>query len=82
MHSNIKDLPQFKKLNETQRRVIVGVSRACMADNKDSKICLVQGPPGTGKSSTICGILLQIMNAKLGLAQNIRKKHLPRRVYL
>ena len=80
LHSNIKDLQQFSQLNETQRRVIVGVSRACLSESKETKICLVQGPPGTGKSSTICGILLQILNAKIGHTgqEKQSRKHLPR----
>jgi len=38
-------------------------------------VCLVQGPPGTGKSSTIVGIILQILYSKLG---NNNTNQLPR----
>jgi len=81
LHPNIKELSQFKILNETQKRIIVGVSRACLSQNTDSKISLVQGPPGTGKSSTICGILMQIYSARLGIKMSdikMKKSGMPR----
>jgi len=76
LHPNIKDLTQFKKLNEMQRRIIVGVSRSCL--EPDQKICLIQGPPGTGKSSTIVGIILQIISARLSGCQGDDRKQVPR----
>ena len=42
LHPNIKDLAQFRQLNDNQRRVVVGVTRSCLEDN-ESKISLVQG---------------------------------------
>ena len=42
LHPNIKDLAQFKQMNETQRRIVVGVARSCLEDQQN-KICLVQG---------------------------------------
>jgi len=78
LHPNIKDLAQFRQLNDNQRRVVVGVTRSCLEDN-ESKISLVQGPPGTGKSKTIVGIILQLISARLNSrenAENVRKdKH-------
>jgi hypothetical protein len=61
LHPDIRDLYAFSKLNKIQKEVVVGVSEACLKNPTTDKVCLVQGPPGTGKSSTICGILLQIL---------------------
>jgi len=61
LHADIRDLFAFSKLNKIQKKVVVGVSEACLKYPVQNKVCLVQGPPGTGKSSTICGILLQIL---------------------
>jgi hypothetical protein len=69
LHPDIRDLYAFSKLNKIQREVVVGVSEACLKNPVQNKVCLVQGPPGTGKSSTICGILLQIL-ATHGLQDN------------
>merc|ERR550519_529297 len=53
------------QLNHCQKEIIVSVSQACVLQPELAKICLVQGPPGTGKSSTISGLILQILYSKM-----------------
>lgn len=74
LHPNIKDLSQFAGLNDIQRRVVVGVTRSCLEDPTEPKVCLVQGPPGTGKSTTIIGILLQLISARLSATENLESR--------
>ena len=61
LNPKIKDLPSLSGLNPSQRRVIVSVTRAVMEDPFEPRLSLVQGPPGTGKSSTITGLILQVL---------------------
>ena len=60
LHASIKDVPLLSTLNSNQKRSIVSLSRACL-EASAAKICLLQGPPGTGKSTTITGLVLQIL---------------------
>ena len=64
LNPQIKDLPSLSGLNPSQRRVIVSVTRAVMGDPLEPKLSLVQGPPGTGKSSTITGLILQVLYSR------------------
>jgi len=63
LHAVIKDVPQFSEncLNPLQKRSVVSMARACLSEPSTPKVCLMQGPPGTGKSSTITGLVLQIL---------------------
>jgi len=61
LHASIKDVPSLKHLNSLQKKVVVSVTRACLLEPTQPKICLVQGPPGTGKSRTITGIIIQFL---------------------
>lgn len=61
LHATITNIPSISHLNQEQKQIIVSVSQACVLQPELSKICLVQGPPGTGKSSTITGLILQIL---------------------
>ena len=65
LHATIKDIPSLSKLNAVQKRSIVSVARNCIAEPQNVNVSLLQGPPGTGKSSTIVGLLLQILYASL-----------------
>ena len=64
LNPKIKDLPSLSGLNPSQRRVIVSVTRAVMENPLEPKLSLVQGPPGTGKSSTITGLILQVLYSR------------------
>ena len=75
LHPRIKDLPQLQKLNSSQRRTIVSVSRACLEGPEVPKVSLVQGPPGTGKSSTLTGLVLHLLYSRL---QGERLDSMPR----
>ena len=75
LHASIKDLPQIKKLNSVQKRSIVSIGRAAMTDPLTPHVSLLQGPPGTGKSSTIVGVVLQILFATL---KNSNRETFPR----
>ena len=76
----MKDLPELAKLNPSQKRTIVSVTRACLEAPAQPRISLVQvlllhrllsyphlvqGPPGTGKSSTLCGLVLHMLYSRL-----------------
>jgi len=74
-HATIATIPAISHLNQDQKQIIVSVSQACVLQPEAAKICLVQGPPGTGKSSTISGLILQILCSKL---QNGKNYSLPR----
>ena len=65
LHANIKDISNLSKLNPVQKRSIVSVARNCITEPLNVNVSLLQGPPGTGKSSTIVGLLLQILYASL-----------------
>ena len=43
LHVNIKDISQFKILNEMQRRIVVSVSRSCLENPEEPKVHLIQG---------------------------------------
>ena len=75
LHATIKDIPQLSKLNSTQKKSIVSVGRTCLTDPSVANVSLIQGPPGTGKSSTIVGLLLQILYASI---KNQNKETFPR----
>ena len=75
LHAAIKDVPQLSKLNSTQKRTVVSVARSCVTDPEVANINLIQGPPGTGKSSTIVGLLLQIL---YGQMRNSKRETFPR----
>jgi len=64
LHASIKDVPLLANLNSLQKKVVVSVTRACIMEPTQPKICLVQGPPGTGKSRTITGIIIQFICSK------------------
>eukprot|EP00088_Acartia_fossae_P070547 TRINITY_DN947_c0_g1_i8.p1 TRINITY_DN947_c0_g1~~TRINITY_DN947_c0_g1_i8.p1 ORF type:complete len:915 (+),score=196.82 TRINITY_DN947_c0_g1_i8:99-2843(+) len=57
----VESVPQLARLNNTQRRVILGVADACTVNPNQNRISVIQGPPGTGKTTTICGIILQLL---------------------
>eukprot|EP00092_Neocalanus_flemingeri_P033322 GFUD01036237.1.p1 GENE.GFUD01036237.1~~GFUD01036237.1.p1 ORF type:complete len:1656 (+),score=684.01 GFUD01036237.1:182-4969(+) len=61
LHALVKDVPQLASLNKVQKRSIVSMARACISEPETPRVCLMQGPPGTGKSSTITGLVLQIL---------------------
>ena len=61
LHAFAQGLHSLSNLNQLQREIIVQVSQACVLDRDVPRISLVQGPPGTGKSSTIAGLILQIL---------------------
>ena len=65
LHATIKDISNLSKLNPVQKRSIVSVARNCITEPLNVNVSLLQGPPGTGKSSTIVGLLLQILYASL-----------------
>ena len=65
MHATIKDFHNLSKLNSVQKRSIVSIARNCISEPQSVNVSLLQGPPGTGKSSTIVGLLLQILYASL-----------------
>ena len=65
LHATIKDLSNLSKLNPVQKKSIVSVARSCTAEPLNVNVSLLQGPPGTGKSSTIVGLLLQILYTSL-----------------
>jgi len=65
LHATIQSIPQMAHLNQCQKEIIVSVSQACVLQPEVPKTCLVQGPPGTGKSSTIAGLILQILYSKM-----------------
>ena len=58
----IKEQPAIKNLNEVQSRVVKSVARMCTTNIMDPQLALIQGPPGTGKTSTIAGLILQIVH--------------------
>ena len=58
----IREIPAVKNLNEVQSRVVKGVARICTTNINDPQLALIQGPPGTGKTSTIAGLILQIVH--------------------
>ena len=66
LNAKIKDLPSLSGLNPSQKRVIVSVTRAVMGDPLEPSLSLVQGPPGTGKSSTITGLIMQVLYSRAG----------------
>lgn len=78
LHPVIKNIPQVEMLNSMQKKIIVGVGRACLDDPKAAKIALVQGPPGTGKSATIVGMILHIWAARSSTAIASNKAAVPR----
>ena len=61
LHAMVKDVSQLTSLNKVQKRSMVSMARACLSEPSSPKVCLMQGPPGTGKSSTITGLVLQIL---------------------
>ena len=61
LHASIQSLSALAMLNQSQKEIIVSVSQACVQQEHMARVCLVQGPPGTGKSSTIAGLILQIL---------------------
>ena len=65
LHTTLQTIPQMCQLNQCQKEIIVSVSHACVLQPEVPRICLVQGPPGTGKSSTIAGLILQILYSKM-----------------
>ena len=65
LHASIKDIPSLSRLNAVQKRCIVSVGRSCISEPDKPSISLIQGPPGTGKSSTIVGIICQILYASV-----------------
>lgn len=65
LHATIKDISNLSKLNPVQKRCIVSVARNCITEPQSVNVSLLQGPPGTGKSSTIVGLLLQILYTSL-----------------
>ena len=73
LHAQIKDV--CPRLNNVQRRTIVGISRACLSVPAVPQICLMQGPPGTGKSTTIGGLTLQLLYS--GMTDR-RRERMPR----
>ena len=73
LNPHIKDI--FKNLNSVQKTNIVGMSRACLGDPLQPKVCLMQGPPGTGKSTTIVGLTLQLLYSGM---KDGRKQTMPR----
>merc|ERR1719429_748238 len=75
LHASIKDVPALSKLNFVQKRTVVSVSRACFTDPESPGISLIQGPPGTGKSSTITGLLCQMLYSRM---KNNAKETFPR----
>ena len=75
LHAIPQGLPGLSNLNQLQREIIVSVSQACVLDRDQPKISLVQGPPGTGKSSTIAGLILQILFTSM---QNLNPKTMVR----
>ena len=58
----IRDNPAVRNLNEVQARVVKSVARMCTTNIMDPQLALIQGPPGTGKTSTIAGLILQIVH--------------------
>ena len=58
----IRDNPAVRNLNEVQARVVKSVARMCTTNIADPQLALIQGPPGTGKTSTIAGLILQIVH--------------------
>ena len=58
----IREIPAVKNLNEVQSRVVKSVARICTTNINDPQLALIQGPPGTGKTSTIAGLILQIVH--------------------
>ena len=77
LHAFIKDVTQFSgdSFNSLQKRSVVSMARACLADPSAPKVCLMQGPPGTGKSSTITGLVLQILYSGM---EGGKKNSMPR----
>jgi len=69
LHATIQSIPAMAQLNPCQKEIIVSVSQACVLQPEVAKICLVQGPPGTGKSSTIAGLILQMLYSKMELGK-------------
>ena len=65
LHATIKDISNLSKLNPVQKKSIVSVARNCTTEPLNVNVSLLQGPPGTGKSSTIVGLLLQILYTSL-----------------
>ena len=65
MHALTQGLSSISSLNQLQREIIVSVSQACVVNRDLARICLIQGPPGTGKSSTITGLILQILTTSM-----------------
>ena len=61
LHPGLMAVPDLARLNSTQKEIISSVAIACVSRQDMAKVCLVQGPPGTGKSSTITGLILQIL---------------------
>ena len=61
LHPGLMTVPALARLNTTQKEIISSVATACVSGKDMAKVCLVQGPPGTGKSSTITGLILQIL---------------------
>jgi len=61
LHAMVKDVPQVVSLNKVQKKSVVSMARACLSEPEIPRVCLMQGPPGTGKSSTITGLILQIL---------------------
>ena len=59
------DVAQLTSLNKVQKRSMVSMARACLSEPSSPKVCLMQGPPGTGKSSTITGLVLQILYSRM-----------------
>ena len=58
-------MAQLTSLNKVQKRSMVSMARACLSEPSNPKVCLMQGPPGTGKSSTITGLVLQILYSRM-----------------
>ena len=65
LHAMVIDVAQLTSLNKVQKRSMVSMARACLSEPSNPKVCLMQGPPGTGKSSTITGLVLQILYSRM-----------------
>lgn len=55
----VRDL--LPNLNEMQSSVVRNVARLCTTNLAEPQLALIQGPPGTGKTTTITGIIMQLV---------------------
>jgi hypothetical protein len=53
-------IPQYKNLNNEQKRVVAATARMCTSNRGMPQMALIHGPPGTGKSTTMVALILQI----------------------